>query len=180
MAFTVISAISGNIQSVDIYLNSEINLINSSYHWTTGGGNFDVETVVLHELGHALGLDHPDQVPNHPGSANYDPFTFEPGYESAGDAVMYSTYYPNGINRSLTEDEIGGLDFLYPGLVYGDANRDGVISATDYAAVQANFGNLGEEGLLGDANGDGVVSAGDFSSIQLNFLHESTPATPTP
>ena len=53
----------------------------------------------------------------------------------------------------------------------GDANGDGVVSAGDYSAVQANFGNTGTTGggLLGDANGDGVVSAGDYATVQANF-----------
>ncbi len=51
----------------------------------------------------------------------------------------------------------------------GDANRDGVVSAGDYASVQSNFGNTGEVGILGDANLDGVVSAGDYASVQANF-----------
>ncbi len=50
----------------------------------------------------------------------------------------------------------------------GDANHDGVVSAGDYASVQANFGNVGP-GIMGDANGDGVVSAGDYASVQANF-----------
>jgi hypothetical protein len=54
-------------------------------------------------------------------------------------------------------------------LLEGDANHDGVVSAGDYASVQANFGNTGTEGILGDANGDGVVSAGDYASVQANF-----------
>ncbi len=53
----------------------------------------------------------------------------------------------------------------------GDANSDGVVSAGDYASVQASFGAVGTAGggLLGDANGDGVVSAGDYASVQANF-----------
>ncbi len=53
----------------------------------------------------------------------------------------------------------------------GDANKDGVVSAGDYASVQANFGNTGAAGgsLIGDANKDGVVSAGDYASVQANF-----------
>ncbi len=54
-------------------------------------------------------------------------------------------------------------------LLAGDANRDSVVSAGDYASVQANFGSVGELGIPGDANGDGVVSAGDYASIQANF-----------
>ena len=50
----------------------------------------------------------------------------------------------------------------------GDANGDGVVSAGDYASVQANFGATGIA-VSGDANGDGVVSAGDYASVQANF-----------
>jgi lysophospholipase L1-like esterase len=63
-------------------------------------------------------------------------------------------------------------------LLEGDANRDGVVSAGDYTAVQAKFGNFGEPGLLGDANRDGIVSAGDYASIQANF--GNTEAIPEP
>ena len=66
-------------------------------------------------------------------------------------------------------DDIG-WDVVYaPVLLEGDANRDGVVSAGDYATVQANFGATGAAGIPGDANGDGVVSAGDYSSVQANF-----------
>ena len=51
----------------------------------------------------------------------------------------------------------------------GDANRDGFVSADDYAAVQAYFGDTGDVGILGDANLDGVVSADDYASVQANF-----------
>jgi hypothetical protein len=56
-----------------------------------------------------------------------------------------------------------------PGLLEGDANRDGVVSAADYAAIQGFFGQVGDPGIPGDANGDGVVSAGDYASVQANF-----------
>jgi hypothetical protein len=64
----------------------------------------------------------------------------------------------------------------------GDANNDDVVSAGDYATVQANFGNTGISGgeLLGDANGDGVVSAGDYASVQANFGNIFPTLTPTP
>ena len=65
-------------------------------------------------------------------------------------------------------------------LLEGDANRDGVVSAGDYASVQANFGSTGDPGILGDANGDGVVSAGDYASVQANFGNTSSGATVVP
>ncbi len=70
-------------------------------------------------------------------------------------------------------------------VLLGDANGDGVVSAGDYAAVQANFGNTGELGrkLIGDTNLDGVVSAGDYATVQANFgksLGTSTEQIPEP
>ncbi len=61
------------------------------------------------------------------------------------------------------------IDYIPAPLLEGDANRDGVVSAGDYASVQSNFGNTGVAGIPGDANGDGVVSAGDYASVQANF-----------
>ena len=67
-----------------------------------------------------------------------------------------------------------------PKLLEGDANRDGVVSAGDYASVQSNFGNTGTPGILGDANGDGVVSAGDYASVQSNFGNTAAAVIPEP
>ena len=64
----------------------------------------------------------------------------------------------------------------------GDANLDTVVSADDYASVQANFGNTGAAGggLLGDANHDGLVSADDYASVQANFGNTSGGMPPVP
>ena len=65
-----------------------------------------------------------------------------------------------------------GLFLLTPVPVLpGDANGDGLVSADDYASVQANFGNIGAPGisLLGDTNQDRVVSADDYASVQSHF-----------
>ena len=62
----------------------------------------------------------------------------------------------------------------------GDANLDGVVSAGDYASVQATFGDTIAPGpddfpLMGDANHDGVVSAGDYAAVQANFGNTAAP-----
>ena len=74
----------------------------------------------------------------------------------------------------------GPVPLSTPELLEGDANRDGVVSAGDYASVQANFGNTGDPGIQGDANGDGVVSAGDYSSVQANFGNTAPTAATIP
>ena len=71
-----------------------------------------------------------------------------------------------------------GTVFVIPIPLLGDADHDGLVSADDYASVQANFGNTGDPGILGDANWDGMVSADDFTSIQAYFgNHAPEPAT---
>ncbi len=65
--------------------------INTNFSWSTDGSNgYDVESVILHENGHALGLGH---------SANQL-------------AVMYATY--QGVHPLLDSDDIAGITFLYP------------------------------------------------------------------
>ena len=83
----------------------------------------------------------------------------------------------------LTEGDLTGytmLTVLEVALLGGDANRDGVVSAGDYATVQANFGNTGVPGIHGDANGDGMVSAGDYASVQANFGNVAAAPIPEP
>jgi len=57
-------------------------------------------------------------------------------------------------------------------VLMGDANCDGVVSSSDLALANQNFGNVcngTEECCFGDANHDGIVSAGDIASVQANF-----------
>lgn len=61
-----------------------------SENWQTNGSNIDLQTVALHELGHALGLQH-SQDPN---------------------AVMFPTYA--GLRRDLRIDDIRGVLNAYP------------------------------------------------------------------
>ena len=57
--------------------------------WSANGAGIDLETVALHELGHALGLDH---------SADRS-------------AVMFASY--GGIRRTLGQDDLNGIEALY-------------------------------------------------------------------
>ena len=109
----------------------------------------------------------------------------QPDYGS-GNLPLLSSYDPEG-----TDDWREYLEMIYGVTVVlqGDANGDGVVSAGDYATVQANMGATGDVGIPGDTNydgvvdeadyvattgnfgniGNGVVSAGDYASVQSNF-----------
>ena len=63
-------------------------VFNTSIAWQIGG-NYDLQTVALHELGHALGLDH----------------------SSDGTAAMAAIY--NGIKPAPTTDDIQGIQSIY-------------------------------------------------------------------
>ena len=65
--------------------------LSTNFNWYTDGINdFDIETVLLHENGHALGLGHSE-------------------YTEAG---MYAYYH--GVQRVLHSDDIAGISALYP------------------------------------------------------------------
>ncbi len=64
--------------------------LNTRVSWRTNGSDYDVETVMLHENGHVLGL----------------------GHSSVTQAVMYAYY--GGLRRSLHQDDIDGVTSLYP------------------------------------------------------------------
>ncbi|MDR1257804.1 MAG: matrixin family metalloprotease [Tannerellaceae bacterium] len=78
--------------STGITTMSYIELIyDKDENWANGGSSgINMNSVTLHEIGHALGLGHSDVL----------------------DAVMYSKYNSNKIN--LTQDDIDGIQALYP------------------------------------------------------------------
>lgn len=62
--------------------------------WSIGSvaGQYDVETIALHEIGHLLGLAH----------------------SSVSGAVMFPTVSANSTNRALAPDDVEGVRRLYP------------------------------------------------------------------
>jgi hypothetical protein len=79
----------GGSEAGDIIFNSNIN-------W--GSGGYDLETVALHELGHAIGMDH----------------------TTVNGAVMYPSY--QGVKAQLTSDDIAGIQSIYCARVQTNLN----------------------------------------------------------
>jgi hypothetical protein len=74
--------------------------LNSNIEWQIGS-NFDLQTVVADEFGHALGL----------------------GESSVSTAVMYCTH--NGIKQALTSDDIAGIQSIYGAPQFDQFNNNG-------------------------------------------------------
>jgi hypothetical protein len=126
----------------DLLLNSE----NTFYFDSSGEGEpihiyNDFESLLMHELGHALGMDHSDTQ----AVMSADPAIFQ------------------FVNRELDADDIAGIQFLYGAALAADFNRDHAVGGDDLLAWTSSFGSLsGATRQTGDATKDGAVTGADF------------------
>jgi hypothetical protein len=86
-------------------------LFNSNVQWQIGGG-YDLETVAVHEFGHALGLADESTDSN---------------------AVMYSSY--DGLKTALDSDDIAGIQSIYGAPQYDRFNNSGTHNNLPFTAT---------------------------------------------
>lgn len=136
LGFALVNYTSHQINSVDIYLNEDSPLID----WRVDGSSsgFDVQTVLLHELGHGIGFDHPDLADEN-NAPNLKPEDFLPGRQAVTSDVMYSQY--TGVKRELGPDEKAGLWYLYPVIDQqtGDLTNDAIVDIEDLGIMLSFF-----------------------------------------
>ncbi len=91
----------GELIDSDIFFNS-----NAPITTSPGAGEYDFQSIALHEMGHGLGLDHNDACLPTP-------------------TVMHSTIGGAVQRRSLLPAEVEGVRFLYPGSPSGGGGGGG-------------------------------------------------------
>jgi hypothetical protein len=90
--------------------------LNTSQAWHINS-DFDLETVAIHEIGHALGLSH----------------------SAISNAVMYAYY--NGVKQSLSSDDIQGIQSIY-GAAAGSSGNTAYSTATNVTPLIDGSGQV--------------------------------------
>ena len=75
----------------------------------------------------------------------------------------------NGV-KDTYGNALSGDNALNFSFLRGDANRDGTVNSSDFAALAGNFGSTGNlKFSQGDFNYDGVVNALDFNALATRY-----------
>ena len=140
-------------------LDSDIKF-NSKFAWATDGsaGAYDVQTVVLHELGHALSLE---------------------DLYGAGDTakVMYGYVSAGSIKRALSQDDKDGITYLYP---VGGGTTTSTIQTTTTTIRTTTTSTIGGGGGTTPTPATTTALSFTTTTTTTNTPSTTTPSTITP
>lgn len=145
-AFQWVNSGTNQFSEVDIIFWGQTTTNNFFWSLNPASNNeFDVESVALHELGHAFGL----------------------GHEGCCDAIMNPTFGPLSQKRTLRQDDMDGINAIYmPALTTSFV--DGAALATNFDCTTANRCRTVLRGVKHVAN-NGIVriSAGSYPETMV-------------
>lgn len=153
---------------------------NYSYNRATGWKNFgDIRSVAVHELGHVLGIRHPNQAAG--VARNWRPSggTYVAQADN-GDEVLRSWINPGDYNQVLSHDELDAFDYMYG----HDLNFTEVSSGSSADVVIGSYTAGATNWAVGGWNGNwrsgdhsqgiritsGFINFNDSSSSPLGFM----------
>jgi len=85
-----------------------------------------------------------------------------------GDMLSQGFHQAYNEKNDILIDRTQPVPALSPPL-YGDANLDGIVDASDYMIVKQNFGATGASWAMGDFDKDGYVDWDDLQMLMGNF-----------
>ncbi len=128
--------------------------LDDAERWSTNGTGVDLESVVLHEIGHALGLAH--------ATADQCPLR-----ASANRPIMCGTIV--GVDRTVAPDDIVGIQSLYGPLTVACAGRAVTVDLgrgqVPTAGPDVILGTAGPDTIAGGAGADIVCGGGGDDTI---------------
>ncbi|MBI4440744.1 PGF-pre-PGF domain-containing protein [Candidatus Woesearchaeota archaeon] len=160
-----VSVSTGRLLDADIIFNGK------SFTFATGGADYDIESIAMHEIGHFFGLDHAVI-----------------GSEVSTDKRPTMTPFYIGINgRTLEQDDRAGLGATYPSATFFNVTgnvsgnvRNGTqeIFGAQIAALNATTGVPAVAVLTGYRTGSGATGQGDYLMLGLEPGNYTIKATP--